>query len=140
MSVDFIDTNVLAYLFDRQDHRRRGIATALVEQALAEGTAVISWQVAQEVINAVTRKAHLELDAGEIRNVVRDLLQPLWRVQPSPELLERALDIKTKHGFGWYDSLIVAAALEAGCMRLLSEDLQHGQRFGRLRIENPFRS
>ena len=44
-----------------------------------------------------------------------------------------------RFGFSFYDSLIVAAALEAGCTRLYSEDLQHGQRIQNLTIENPFR-
>lgn len=50
----------------------------------------------------------------------------------------RALALQGKLSFGFYDSLIVAAALEAGCRRLLSEDLQHGRRIDGLRVENPF--
>ena len=67
-------------------------------------------------------------------------LVPLWRVQPSPALYAKAMEIQQRLGFGFHDSLIVAAALEAGCQRLLSEDLQHGQRIGKLRVENPFRA
>lgn len=52
----------------------------------------------------------------------------------------RALALQDRHRFSFYDSLIVAAALEAGCRRLLTEDLQHGQRIEGLRIENPFRA
>ena len=44
----------------------------------------------------------------------------------------------TQHGFSFYDSLIVASALEAGCVRLYSEDMQHGQRVEQLTIVNPF--
>lgn len=47
--------------------------------------------------------------------------------------------MQAKQGLAFYDALIVAAALEGGCKRLLTEDLQHGQRIGTLRIENPFR-
>jgi predicted nucleic acid-binding protein len=53
-------------------------------------------------------------------------------------LYQRALDIQARYHFGFYDALIIAAALEAGCTRLYSEDLQHGQRIERLTIENPF--
>ena len=53
-------------------------------------------------------------------------------------LYKRALDIQARYHFGFYDALIIAAALEAGCSRLYSEDLQHGQRIERLTIENPF--
>ena len=57
---------------------------------------------------------------------------------PTPALYRRCLDVQERWKYGFYDSLIVAAALEAGCKRLLSEDLQHGQRIEGLRIENPF--
>jgi len=67
-------------------------------------------------------------------------LVPLWRVQPSPALYAKAMELQQRPGFDFHDSLIVAAALEAGCQRLLSEDLQHGQRIGKLRVENPFRA
>ena len=58
---------------------------------------------------------------------------------PTPALYRRGLDVQERWKFGFYDSLIVAAALEAGCKRLLSEDMQHGQRIEGLRIENPFK-
>jgi predicted nucleic acid-binding protein len=54
------------------------------------------------------------------------------------QLYQRALDIQARYRYGFYDALIIAAALEAGCIRLYSEDLQHGQRIERLTIENPF--
>jgi predicted nucleic acid-binding protein len=53
-------------------------------------------------------------------------------------LYQRALDIQARYHYGFCDALIIAAALEAGCSRLYSEDLQHGQRIERLTIENPF--
>ena len=59
---------------------------------------------------------------------------------PSAGLYTQALELKARWKFSFYDSLIVAAALEAGCKRLYSEDLQHGQRIQGLRIENPFRA
>ena len=70
---------------------------------------------------------------------MQQALPPMWRVQPSPALYAQALQIQQGQGFAFYDSLIVAAALEAGCKRLLSEDMKHGQRIGKLRVENPFR-
>ena len=63
---------------------------------------------------------------------------PLWSVMPSTRLYRHALDVRERYRFSFYDSLIVAAALEAGCTRLLSEDLQDGQVIEGLRIENPF--
>ena len=67
------------------------------------------------------------------------MLAPLWTVNPSRELYERGLALRDRYGFSFYDSMIVAGALEAGCVRLYSEDLQHGQRIQSLTIEDPFR-
>jgi predicted nucleic acid-binding protein len=66
------------------------------------------------------------------------VLAPLWRVVPSEELYERALEVMARYGYSFYDSLIIASALSAGCTRLLTEDLQHGQRIEGLTIHNPF--
>jgi predicted nucleic acid-binding protein len=53
--------------------------------------------------------------------------------------IHAALDIRERYGFSWYDNLIVAVALEAGCDTLYSEDMQNNQEInGRLRIVNPF--
>lgn len=57
----------------------------------------------------------------------------------STGLVRRAIAVREKCLFSWYDSLIVAAALEARCEVLYTEDLQHGQRIEGLRIVNPFR-
>lgn len=56
MSVDFIDSNVFVYLFDDQDERKRAIATSIVQEALANGSGVVSFQVVQETINVLTHK------------------------------------------------------------------------------------
>lgn len=135
--VDFIDSNVLVYLFDRDDDRRRNIAQDLLAQAYRDA-AVISFQVVQETLDVLTRKFKPPMTREDAQAALDDVLAPIWRVQPSPMLYARALDIQQRQGFAFYDSLIVAAALEAGCKRLWSEDLQHGQRVSTLRIENPF--
>jgi predicted nucleic acid-binding protein len=141
MSVDrFIDTNVFIYQLDTRDPRKHAIADRIVGEALARDNACISFQVIQECLNTVLRKAEITLDAAAARLYVDTVLAPLDRVASSIELYRSALHLQQRWKFSFYDSLIVAAALEAGCKHLLSEDLQHGQRIGTLRIENPFRS
>jgi predicted nucleic acid-binding protein len=66
------------------------------------------------------------------------MLVPLMRVMPSAALYSDALRISQRFKFSFYDSLIVAAAQSAGCKRLLTEDMQHGQAIDGLRIVNPF--
>jgi predicted nucleic acid-binding protein len=136
-AVDFIDTNVLVYLFDRTDDRKREIAHRLVSAAQA-GHGVISFQVVQETLAIVTTKFKPRMTLEDSKATLDSLLRPLWIVQPSAALYIEALAVKDRFGFSFYDSLIVASALEAGCKRLLTEDLQHGQRIGGLRVENPF--
>lgn len=134
----FLDTNVLVYLVDRRHPDKQAIARQLVSVALAERSGVISFQVVQETLQALTRKARQVLPATDAAELLHAVLMPLWHVHPTVSLYERALQVQAKQGFSFYDSLIVASALQAGCKRLLTEDLQHGQKVGALRIENPF--
>ena len=136
---EFLDSNVFIYLFDTQDDRKRGIAQGLVERALGNDSACISHQVVQETLNVVTRKLVPPLPPEAAQRFMEHSLLPLWRVMPSAALYAKALGLRARWQLSFDDALIVAAALEAGCKRLLSEDLQHGLRIEGLRIENPFK-
>lgn len=136
---DFIDTNVFIYHLDASDPRKQAIAERIIRQALTGGNACISYQVIQECLNTALRKAQVTLDIAQGRAYLETVLAPLLRVSASVALYRRALEVQARWGFGFYDSLIVAAALTAGCTRLLSEDLQHGQRIETLTIHDPFR-
>ena len=90
-----------------------------------------------ETANVAAKR--LALSAVEIRKLITTLAS-MCRVEIISLLtIHIALDILERYGFSWYDSLIVATALEAGCDTLYSEDMQNGQLIeGRLRIINPF--
>ena len=134
----FIDTNVFIYQLERLDAQKAGIADELIEHGIATQTACISFQVIQECINTAIFKAENPLTEEEMRKYMEDVLAPLYSVQSSIRLYQASLDIRFRYRFSSYDSLIVAAALEAGCKTLYSEDLQHGQRIEGLNITNPF--
>jgi predicted nucleic acid-binding protein len=134
---DFLDANTILYLFSSDD-RKRHIAEVLVDASIVAGAA-ISFQVVQEVLNVVSQKVRPVPTAVEISALFDDVFAPLWRVLPSRSLYERAMELHGRYQYSFYDSLIIAAALEAGCDRLLTEDMQHGQRIEGLVIENPFR-
>ena len=139
MSVEnFIDTNVFIYHLEQLDARKAAIADRLIEHGLASGTSCISFQVVQECINASIRKAQVPLTEHEMRRYLEHVLAPLFKVYPSLALYNSALDIRLRYQLSFYDSLIVASALEAGCGRLYTEDMQHGQRIHSLTIQNPF--
>ena len=133
---DFLDSNVLVYSVDDRFPEKRQKAMELVSRSVIEGTGCISFQVVQETLNVLIGR--LGTPVGQIRVLMDDVLSPLWKVYPSATLYQDAISIQGRYGFSFYDSLIVAAALEAGCTRLYSEDLQHGQQIQRLTIVNPF--
>jgi len=140
MSGDFLDTNILIYLFDDTAPEKRDTAQALIRSGLDAGTAVISHQVVQETLNVMTRKLAVPASPEQARKFMDTVLTPLWRIMPSVDLYRRGLELQARYRYSFYDSLIIAAALEAGCHRLYSEDLQNGARIEGLTITNPFDS
>lgn len=137
MSGNFIDSSVLIYLFSKQEPEKRAIAMDLVENQL-RGEGVISQQVVQETLNVLRHKLRDSVTLTDCRAFLSSVLVPLWKVMPTQDLFQRALEIQERYQYHFYDALIVAAALASGCSRLYSEDLQNGQRIGALTIIDPF--
>ena len=128
----FFDTNVLIYAVAQDDPRSTQAAELLASGGL------LSVQVLNEFVSVVRRKILMSWsDVTEALDAFRVLC-------PSPlpitiEMHEAALKIAEKHGYNIYDALVVAAALEAGCATLYSEDFRDGQTIdGQLTIRNPF--
>ena len=141
MSADrFLDSNVLIYQLDARDLDKHRVADRLVGEAVANGSACISFQVVQECLNTVIRKAKVRLDGRQATAWLDAVLLPLLKVTPSSDLYRNALQGHERWQLSFYDALIVAAAQEAGCSTLLTEDLQHGQQFGHVQVINPFRA
>ena len=134
----FIDTNIFVYQLERLDVRKADIADQLIGHGIETQTACISFQVIQECLNTATRKAEVPLTEDEMRKYMMDVLDPLYKVQPDIWLYGKSLEIRSRYGFSFYDSLIIAAAIKAGCRTLYSEDLQHGQEISGVVITNPF--
>lgn len=133
----FLDTNVLVYTFDKTAPEKQATAQQLLERALS-GDGCISFQVMQEFLNLALRKFDPPLTIAQAKRYVQTTLEPLCLVYADVDLYQRALDVRERWHFSFYDSLIVAAALEAHCTVLYSEDLQHNQKVGALTIINPF--
>lgn len=127
----FIDTNIVIYALGPASTK------APLAAPLFVGTPSISTQVLSETANVASKR--LALSVSEVRKLVTSL-EAMCRVEIiSLTTIHTALDIRERYGFSWYDSLIVATALEAGCDTLYSEDMQNSQEIeGRLRIVNPF--
>ena len=138
MSINFIDSNVFVYLFDETADQKRQIAESLIHTALSDGSGQISYQVVQETLNVITRRLAVPVTIEDARQFLDQMLAPLWKVNPNLELYQRGLDLQVRYQYSFYDSLIIAAALESGCTTLFSEDLEYGQQIRTLEIVNPF--
>lgn len=132
-----LDTNVLAYAEGVNDADKRDIVLELVRK-LPREAAVLPVQVLGELFNVLVRKG------GRSRADARDVLLG-WRdtfptAGTGPEVMLAAADLAADHSFSIWDAVILAAASQAGCRLLLSEDLQHGFTWGGVTVANPFAS
>jgi predicted nucleic acid-binding protein len=130
-----LDTNILAYGEGVNDAEKRDAVLELLDD-LPQGSAVVPVQVLGELFNVLVRKA------GKSRAEARDALLA-WRdtfptVETTPEVMLAAVDLATDHHFSIWDAVILAAASQAGCRLLLSEDLQDGFTAGGVTVVNPF--
>ncbi|HZZ17639.1 MAG TPA: PIN domain-containing protein [Candidatus Sulfotelmatobacter sp.] len=134
----FLDTNIFVYTFDPHAPAKARKAVQLIRGAANTGEGIISYQVVQEFFSVAFKRFARPMSVAEAEQYFITVLRPLLAVHSSPTIYFEALRIAEKHRISWYDSLIVAAALEGQCDRLYSEDFQHGARIENLRIENPF--
>lgn len=133
----FVDTNVLVYAEDKDDERRHPIARDLVVDLWRSREGVISVQVLQEFFVTVTRKIARPLSLAKADEIVEEYLR--WRVvENTGALLTAAIGLAQRSSVSFWDAMIIQAAIDAGCDRLYSEDLNDGQRFGSVTVHNPF--
>ena len=131
----FLDTNILSCAYDLGAPAKRAVALQLVEQGWeALGETAVSVQVLQEMHVHFTRRGVAPKEAARI---VRDYTE--WPVVNNTlELLTKALDHQVRWKISLSDSLILAAAHASGASELISEDFNHGQDYGGIRVVNPF--
>jgi predicted nucleic acid-binding protein len=135
----FVDANVLVYAEDRDAGDKHAIARDLIADLWRTGDGVLSVQVLQEFFVNVTHKLPRPLRSNEAFTIVEQYLT--WRVvENTGDLLLAGIRLASDLKISFWDALIVQAARMELCDRLLTEDLNHGQRIGDLTIINPFRS
>ena len=134
----FLDTNVFVYSFDGSAPEKAVRATSLIRRAIETRAGIVSYQVVQEFFNLALRRFAEPMSCAEAEQYLSTTFRPLLAVHSSHLLYGQALHLATTHSLSWYDSLIITSAIEGQCDVLYSEDFQNGQRFGSLRIENPF--
>ncbi len=132
----FVDSNVLIYAHDADAKSKNEAAKRILLELWNEKTGVLSTQVLQEFYVNVTRKIPRPLAKKSARLVVN--AYAIWCMDTTAADISNAFRIEDESRIGFWDALIVACALKGGARRILSEDLNPGQRIAGIKIENPF--
>lgn len=133
----FLDTNILVYAYDSYDPAKQSIAQRLVADVITSETGVISAQILSEFFVTVTRRIQNLLSIEEARQVI-ELFDILPVVPIDMTMIRRAIDTHKGYQINYWDALIIAAAERSGCGRIASEDLNAGQVYHDIIVENPF--
>ncbi|MEI6068299.1 MAG: PIN domain-containing protein [Methylococcaceae bacterium] len=139
----FIDTNIYIYALtesqDQKDESKRSIALSVFETLIQSQTIVTSTQVLNEFHSNLVKK--FKLDDVAVFNIVEQNILPISLIAPIGfQTYHLAFNLRLQYSVSFWDSLIVASALENNCTTLYSEDMQHQQKIeNQLLIINPFK-
>lgn len=131
-----VDTNILIYVNDHRDSVKQGVAASLIS-SLTEG--VLLWQVACEYLAASRKLESLGYGRAQAYQYIRDLQQVWYTALPTWSVIERAENLISRFSLSHWDSMIVAACLEANVQTLYTEDFGYSSIDG-LGIVNPFKA
>ena len=130
-----LDTNVLAYFEGLNGAALKRVAIELVKK-LDEGSTFVPVQVLGELFNVLVRKAGYS--PAEARTAILSWQSTFSLSESSPSVLVAATELAARHSLNIWDAIIMAAATEAGCRLLLSEDMQDGLTWNGVTVVNPF--
>lgn len=132
----FFDTNILVYSVDERTPEKKVIASNLLNEASRSKNGIISTQSLQEFYNAAVKKLNLSKQAAK---EYVDFFSKQFPVKEiSIPLIIKAIDISIKNGLSFWDSLILSAANDTGCILVYSEDMNSGQIICGTKVLNPF--
>jgi predicted nucleic acid-binding protein len=133
----FVDTNVLLYAHDDSAGAKQDQARALVGRLWESRDGCLSVQVLQEFFVNVTRKIAKPLSVETATEIVADYSRWYLHVPAADDVLA-AISIHQRTELSFWDAMIVRSAAEIGCAVLYSEDLNDGQEYSGVHVENPF--
>lgn len=136
-----VDTNILVYRFDSRFPDKQQRATELLRQGIEDNSLRLAHQCIVEFVAATTRplrEAGSILTAEEARREAEELLNQFVVLYPNEAILRLALRGAAAYQLSWFDAHIWAHAEHYALEEILSEDFQHGRRYGRVRVTNPF--
>jgi predicted nucleic acid-binding protein len=131
-----VDTNILIYVNDPRDRVKQAVAASLMS-TLTDG--VLVWQVACEYLAASRKLEQLGYDRKQAYQYIRDLQQVWYTALPTWTVIDRAEDLMNRFSLSHWDSMIVAACLEANVQIPYAEDFGYSAIDG-LKIVNPFQA
>ena len=130
----FLDTNIFVYTQSSVETRKRNISTEIIENYDCQ----TSTQVLSEVSNVLTKK--LNMPIHEVKQIISAINANCTISIVDYDTVQKALDLKERYAYSYYDSLILAAAIESDCSKIFSEDMSNKQIIeNTLEIVNPFK-
>ena len=136
-----VDTNILVYRCDPIDPEKSARASALLREGVAAKELYLPHQAVIEFVNAVTKRragGRSLLNLEETWRQAEDLLNEFPVLYPNEKVFRIALLGMAAYRFSWYDAHLWAYAEHYGLPELLSEDFEHGRKYGTVRVRNPF--
>ena len=132
----FVDTNILIYALDPTDPVKRQVSADLLKTTIASRSLTLSPQSLNETYRVLVQRRRL-MPVSAARTYIRTLAP--WAIAPlDAKTTERAFTVEDETGCGWWDCLMLAAALQSECRLFVSEELQNGRNVAGMRIANPF--
>jgi predicted nucleic acid-binding protein len=136
-----VDTNILVYQFDPRFPEKQHIAQAVLRRGIAGQDLLVPHQAVVEFLAVVTRSPKGEpslLTRAEAYREAEELLGLFPILYPTESLVRTAIRGTATYGLSWFDAHLLAYAEVYGLTELISEDFQHGRRYGTVRAVNPF--
>ena len=135
-----IDTNVLVYAIDPDESVKQPIASDLIDQlTLSIPPCILLWQVAGEFLSCLRKLESAKgISPSDVEENMSDVLTMFPLVIPTKTVIEISLDLSNKYSLSHWDSMLLAACIDAGVDTLYTEDMDAGTTFNSLTLVNPF--
>ncbi|MEK6258710.1 MAG: PIN domain-containing protein [Planctomycetota bacterium] len=135
-----VDTNVLVYLVDADEPAKQAQARELMDRlAIDESDTVLLWQAAVEFLACLRRwESRGKISPVQLTSYWRQIEAMLPIIPPTTQVIDRALGLCSRHSLSHWDSLLLAACIDAGAKTLYSEDLSDGMTYDSVTVKNPF--
>lgn len=136
--LQFVDTNILIYAHDRSAGDKHARAQDLVRELWQSGEGCLSVQVLQEFYVNITQKVARPLTPDIAARIIAEL--SVWQIhRPGVEDVLDAIRLQGRYHISFWDAMIVASAMQLGCARIWSEDLNPGRVYDTITVANPFK-